>query len=171
MSPNSAGKNLIQKSKLLFIVVVWGLYFATLQGQETVSTIGGNVTGTGGSISYTFGQTTFNLISGTSGLVIQGVQHAYEISIVTDIQSIEEITLDCIVYPNPSKGTLRLVIKSYSDNNMMFRLYDLNGVLLQDKIIEGRETEISMVNLSSAVYFLKILEGNKEIKTFKIVKI
>jgi len=171
MSSNSAGKNLIQKSKLLFMIVVWGLYFATLQGQETVSTTGGNVTGTGGSISYTFGQTTYNLISGTSGLVIQGVQHAYEISIVTDIQSIEEITLDCIVYPNPSKGILRLVIKSYSDNNMMFRLYDLNGVLLQDKRIEGRETEISMVNLSSAVYFLKIIEGNKEIKTFKIVKI
>jgi len=43
-------------------------------------------------------------------------------------------------------------------------------VLLQDKKVESRETEISMDDLSSSVYFLKVIKDNLEIKTFKIIK-
>jgi len=63
-----------------------------------------------------------------------------------------------------------LVFESFDYENLRFRLYDINGVLLQDKKVESRETEISMENLSSSVYLLKVIINNKEVKVFKIVK-
>jgi hypothetical protein len=46
----------------------------------------------------------------------------------------------------------------------------MNGTPLQDKKIESEETEIPMDNLIPSVYFLKVLSGRTELKTFKIIK-
>jgi hypothetical protein len=56
------------------------------------------------------------------------------------------------------------------NDNMMLRLYNLNGVILQEKKIEAEKTEISVINFSSAIYFLNVIKDNKVIKIFKIVK-
>ena len=142
----------------------------TLKGQETIPATGGTATGSGGKVTYTVGQLVFNVITGTNFSIVQGVQQPYEISVVTAIEGTEDITLECIVYPNPAEGFIRLLIKSFENYNMRFRLYDMNGILLQDKKIEEKETEISMDNLSSAIYFLKVIKDNREVKVFKIVK-
>jgi hypothetical protein len=142
----------------------------TIQAQSTIPTTGGNATGTGGSVSYTVGQVIYSTLSGTNGTVAQGVQQPFEISVVTAIRNTEEISLDCLVYPNPTNGLTKLVFKSPDYENLRFRLYDINGVLLQDKKVESMETEISMENLSSSVYFLKVIKDNMEVKVFKIVK-
>jgi hypothetical protein len=102
--------------------------------------------------------------------VIQGVQQPYEISIVTAIRNTGIINLECSVYPNPTGGSAKLLFESSDIENLRFRLFDFNGVLLQDKKVESRETEISMENLSSSVYFLKVYINNLEVKVFKIVK-
>jgi len=156
-------------SKLLIALCLFG-YCVTIQAQNTIPATGGNATGTGGSVSYSIGQLVFNVITGTNGSVTQGVQQPYEISIVTAIENTEGITLEYKVYPNPTRGLITLTIKPYDNENLRYRLYDLNGILLQDKKIESEETEISMQNLSSAIYFLKVIKENKEIKIFKIVK-
>jgi hypothetical protein len=138
--------------------------------QSAIPATGGTATGTGGSVTYTVGQIVFSQITGPDGFIIQGVQQPYEISVITAVENTEDITLECSVYPNPTSGMIRLVIKSFEDDNMIFRLFDINGVLLQDKKIEGRETVISMDNLPSSVYFLKIIKNRKEVKVFKIIK-
>jgi hypothetical protein len=63
-----------------------------------------------------------------------------------------------------------LIVESFDYENLRFRLFDINGILLQDKKVESKETEISMDNLSSSVYFLKVIKNNVEVKVFKIVK-
>ncbi|MCJ7449222.1 MAG: T9SS type A sorting domain-containing protein [Bacteroidales bacterium] len=156
--------------KKVIILLVLVISCILINAQETVSVTGGNATGSGGSISYTVGQITYNFLSGTNGTVAQGVQQPYEISVVTAIENTEGITLEYKVYPNPTRGLINLSIKPFSDENLKFRLYDLNGILLQDKKIESEETEISMESLSSAIYFLKVIKDNKEIKIFKIIK-
>jgi hypothetical protein len=158
------------KRKLFCIWFLGCLLITTLKGQETIPAAGGTATGSGGKVTYTVGQLVFNVITGTNFSIIQGVQQPYEISVATAIEGTEDITLECIVYPNPAEGFIRLVIKSFENENMRFRFYDMNGVLLQDKKIEDKETEISMYNLSSAIYFLKVIKDNKEVKVFKIVK-
>ena len=144
--------------------------FCFLQGQETIPATGGNANSNGGSVSYTVGQILYSTISGTNGTVAQGVQQPYEISVATAIENTNAIKLEFIVYPNPTRGVVKLVFESSYNKKMRFRLYDIDGILLQDKKVESRETEISMENLSSSIYFLKVIINNKEVKAFKIVK-
>jgi hypothetical protein len=46
----------------------------------------------------------------------------------------------------------------------------MQGKLLQNEKITGNETSIVMNNLVPATYFVRITEGNKEVKAFKIIK-
>jgi len=57
-----------------------------------------------------------------------------------------------------------------SIQSMEYRLYDMNGNLLEKKKLTGKETAISMEKLLPASYFLKITDNQKEIKIFKIIK-
>jgi hypothetical protein len=156
--------------RFLLYLVLSSFCFAALKAQNTIPATGGNATGTGGSVSYSIGQVTFNTLSGTNGTVAQGVQQPYEISVVTAVENTEEIALEYKVYPNPTTGLLKLIIKPYDNETFRFKLYDLNGILLQDKKIESEETVISLEIFSSSMYFLKVIEENLEIKVFKIVK-
>jgi hypothetical protein len=156
------------KKVIFLLVFVVGCII--INAQETVSVSGGNATGSGGLVSYTVGQILYNTFSGTNGTVAQGVQQPYEISIVTTVENTEEISLEYLVYPNPTSGLIKLIIKSFDYENWRFRLYNLNSILLQDKKIENEETEISLQNLSASMYFLKVINNNREVKVFKIVK-
>jgi len=157
------------KNFLCFLLLS-GFGTTILQAQATIPASGGNATGSGGTVSYTVGQIQYNTYSGTNGTVAQGVQQPYEISVVTAIKNTGEITLECIVFPNPTKGEVKLVVRTKEFENLRFQLYDLNGVRIQDKKIDSEETEILMESLLPSTYFLKVMSGNKEIKTFKIIK-
>ena len=159
-----------QKCKILFIMVLGSFYIASLQGQQTIPASGGNATGSGGTVSYSIGQITYQTFEGTDGSVAQGVQQPYEISVVTAIENTEGIILEYKVFPNPAHGLIKLTIKPFNDENIKFWLYDLNGILLQDKKVISELTEISLESLNPAVYFLKVLKDNKEVKIFKVVK-
>jgi len=145
-------------------------YGLTIQAQNTIPATGGNATGSGGTVSYSVGQVTYNTYSVSNGTVAQGVQQPYEISVVTSIGNTEEIMLEYKVYPNPAHGSIKLTIKPLDDGNLRYWLYDLNGILLQDKKVINEETEISLESLNPAVYFMRVLKDNKEVKIFKIVK-
>jgi hypothetical protein len=154
----------------LCFMLLSGFSITTLQGQSTIPASGGNATGTGGSVSYSVGQVVYTTNAGTNGTVAQGVQQPYEISVVTAIENARDISLECLVFPNPTRGEIKLVVRIKDFENLRFQLYNMNGIRLQDKKIESEETEITMDGLSSSTYFLKVLSGNKEIKTFKIIK-
>ena len=159
-----------RKIKIIIIIVLFSFNIFLLKGQETTATSGGNVTGTGGSVSYTIGQVVFSTVSGTNGSIVQGVQQAYEIAVLTAVVNTEDITLNCIVYPNPTRNTIKLSIESPDIENMSYRLFDIHGLLIQDMKVEGEETEISMTNLAPSIYFLRVIKNKKELKTFKIIK-
>jgi hypothetical protein len=141
-----------------------------LQAQQVVTTSGGNASGSGGSVSYSVGQIVYTKNTGTNGSVAQGVQQPYEISVVTAIEEAKDISLEIMVYPNPATDYIKLIIKNYEVQNLKYQLYDSNARLLLSNKIVGNETNIVMSNLMSAIYFLKVTDNNKVIKTFKIVK-
>jgi hypothetical protein len=159
-----------QKNILIIIITVFSFNIVALKGQETIATSAGNFTGSGGSVSYTIGQVAYSSLSGTNGSVVQGVQQPYEISVVTAVEETEEITLNWIVYPNPTSNTIKLSVESPDFDNMSYRLFDNNGKLIQDVKVESEETEISMYNLVPSIYFLRVIKNKKELKTFKIIK-
>jgi hypothetical protein len=154
----------------LSAVLLLGLGLTGLQAQTSVNATSGNASGSGGSVSYSIGQVVYTTNTGTSGSVAQGVQQSYEISVVTAIEEAKGINLSVSAYPNPATDYLILEVKDFELSTLHFHLYDMSGKLLQTQKITGSQTNIVMSNLVPATYFVKVIQGNKEVKTFKIVK-
>lgn len=161
----------MKPTKIKIIAVAFLCFLANvMDAQQTTDASGGNVSGTGGSVAYSVGQTVYSTHTGTNASVTQGVQQPYEISIVTEIKEAKDISLSFVVYPNPTTNFLKLKINNYESDYLTYHLYQLDGKILDTKKIEDAETSISMEHLASGVYFLKITELNKDIKTFQIIK-
>jgi len=141
--------------------------------QNNLPTTGGNATGSGGSVSYSVGQVFYTTNTGVTGSVAQGVQQPYEISIISAIEEAIRIDITISATPNPTTEFITLKIDAstpLSIQSLIYQLFDIQGKLLETKKIEGNETSIVMSNLIPAVYFLKVMQSEKEIKTFKIIK-
>ena len=158
------------KKLKLSAVLLLGLGLTGLQAQTSVNATGGNASGSGGSASYSVGQVVYTTNTGTNGSVAQGVQQAFEISVVTGLEEAKGINLSVSAYPNPTTDYLTLEVKDVELLNLHFQMYDMNGKLLQNEKITGNQTSIVMSNLVPATYFVKVIQGNKEFKTFKIIK-
>lgn len=154
--------------KILFLVSCF-YFFQTVSAQQATVTSGGNATGTNGTSSYSIGQVSYSSASGTNGSVTQGVQQAIEI-IVLGIDNFPEIKLIMSVFPNPTTAFVNLKIEEYSTNNLHYQLYDINGKQIQNQKITTSETQISMEDLTKSIYLLNVLDNNKLLKTFKIIK-
>jgi len=144
--------------------------FGTAYAQQTIPTAGGNITGTGGTVSYSVGQAVYTTNAGSPGTVIQGIQQPYEIFVVTGLEEAAGIHLEFEVYPNPSTDFVKLTIKNYELKNLGYKLYTVNGNLIQSGEIVNEETVIDMGRLPSAAYYLNIHDSQREVKTFKIIK-
>ncbi len=154
----------------LSAVLLFGLGLTVLQAQECVNATGGNALGNGGSASYSVGQVIYQTLTGTNGSVAEGVQQPYEISVVTAIDETQGINLSVSAHPNPVTDYLALSINEFEVSNLSYQLYDINGKILQSGKITGNQTSITMSNLEPATYIVKVIQGNNEVKTFKIIK-
>lgn len=162
-----------KKSCFSFLLAIFlGINVCNLLAQETVTTTGGNATGNGGTASFSVGQVVYQTLTGTSGSVSEGVQQPYEIFVVTGIEEAKGITLSVSAYPNPSTDYLTLEVDAaiLSIQSMIYQLFDTQGKLLQSEKITGKQTSIVMSILVPATYFVKVIQENKEVKTFKIIK-
>ena len=157
----------------LCLLLLSGFCLAGLQAQEAVVAGGGNASGSGGTVSYTAGQVVYSNNSGTNGSVTQGVQQAYIISVTTGIDN-KGIDLSYKVYPNPTTDYLHLKLDDFQKSIYSYQLFDINGKMLESKMIVNESTSISMKALKEGNYFLKIKEtvagAAKEVKSFKIIK-
>jgi hypothetical protein len=162
--------NMQLKNVKLSTVLLFGICLTGLQAQEGIPTSGGNASGSGGSVSYSVGQLVCGTNSGITGSMTQGVQQPFEISVISGIAEAKDITLQCSAYPNPVIDYVKLKVENYKTEDLTYQLYNVSGKLLENKKIEGNETTISMGTLVPTIYFLRVLDNNNEVKTFKIIK-
>ncbi len=88
-----------------------------------------------------------------------------------DILSVKENTLAITgtVYPNPSKDSIRISFPIKMKGELQF--FDVNGrsLRLTPHKIEGTTAEttytISLANITSGMYFYRLIEGNKQISS------
>ncbi len=159
-----------QFCKVLIAFCLFG-FGTAIQAQNSIPASGGNANGPGSSsVSYTVGQLVYTTISGTDRTLAQGVQQPFEISVITGIKEASDISLEISVYPNPATGFVNLRVGKYDRDNLVYKLFDMNGMLFQEKMVEGDETQIQLGNILPGTYLLKIVDNQKEIKTFKIIK-
>jgi hypothetical protein len=161
------------KKSPTYIIAIFILTFSAntfLSGQQAVLSSGADVAGTGGTVSYSVGQVVYQTHPGTSGSVAEGVQQPFEISVLSSVQEAIGISLTCSAYPNPTADYLILKVENYAFDNPRYQLFDMQGKLLESKIITFDQTNIPMNAFAPATYLLKVIHPNKEITTFSIIK-
>jgi hypothetical protein len=147
------------------------LFFSTfglLHAQQTTLTSGGDASGSGGTSSYSVGQTVYTAHSGNSGSINQGVQQAFEIYTLGVSESHLNISLS--VFPNPTTQHVNLEIKNYTHEKLVYHLFNMQGKFLDMKKIKRNNSKIDMESLPPGTYFLSIFQDNEKIQSFKIIK-
>ncbi len=159
------------KNKSIPIILLSvGLQWAGLtQAQESVNASGGDATGGGGTLSYSLGQVVYITNTGGAGSVAQGVQHAYQIFPVGNMETAINISLTA--FPNPTTENLTLQISDFENEKLTYQLIDMQGKLISNGQVSARQTIINTSYLASAIYFIHVLnQENQKVQTFKIIK-
>ena len=149
---------------ILFSIGLFVLNFS--YAQTSINTTGGNAIG---AVASSIGQIFYTADKGNTASIEKGVQHAYEIYVLKTKNKVLTVALS--VYPNPTTNHLTLKVEGLKNEKLSFQLYDLQGRLLSSDNIFKSETIIQMSHLSSAAYFLNIIDEDSEgMKSFKIIK-
>jgi hypothetical protein len=149
---------------ILFIVTCCPGLFA----QEVVATAGSILSNSSGSISYTIGEGVANTLTKGDKTITQGFQQGnLSVSIVSVLKDLD---FSISVFPNPTSDVLTLKLNKEDMTGLKYLLFDMNGRLLSQKNLESNETTINVKLLNNGLYLLKVQDGKKELKSFKIVK-
>ena len=158
------------KNNTLSVFLAFLLSFS-LQAQtshQVLSASGGDASGSGGTVAYSVGQIVYTTNTGTTGSVAQGVEQAYEISSVGIKETALNISLS--VFPNPTSDYLTLKVEDYNKEALSYHLIDEQGKLVLNEQITTQDTQVAMSTLARGAYFINVLQANKKIQTFKIIK-
>jgi hypothetical protein len=155
------------KNKLFYLAFL--ITETVTYSQQTTLVSSNSTTGLGGSVSYSIGQIAYTTGTGTTETLAQGVQQPYEISTL-GVDKYTKITLQFSTYPNPTSNKLNVDFGNYDSSNLSYQLMDISGKILEMNKVTSKQTTIDMENRTTAIYFLKISDKNKEIKIFKIIK-
>ena len=140
----------------------------TAVAQNAVVPVGGTASGNGGSVTYTVGQIAVQTNSDGTASISEGVQQPYEISVV-GVDDYPGITLNAVVFPNPTQGNVQLTI-----DNLQFegevKIFDSNGKFLFSKKIEGENTPLDLSRYATGTYYIHVYSDKMVMKTFKVVK-
>lgn len=150
------------------ILILSAIFIQNICAQQTVPVTGGEATGSGGNSSYSVGQIAFSSYSNSATSINQGIEQPYEIYEITNIKNISNIELS--LFPNPTNGYITLKIPEINFSGYNYKLYNVYGQLIETINIESPDTRINLGKQASATYLLKVLQDQKEIKLYKIIK-
>lgn len=157
--------------KILFmsILLLLSVFYSKTMAQEAVLSAGGNTTQSNGSVSYSIGQVFSSDAESSDHYVTEGVQQAFEIYVVTEIEALAK-TMDLLVYPNPTSDFLKLKTSEEAFETLSFVLTNVQGQVLQTQKVNQKETRVNLKNYAPGSYFLNIRTEEETIKTFKIIR-
>ena len=158
----------MKKNTLFFLTFLLSFSVNAQTSHQVLSASGGDATGSGGSVAYSVGQIVYTTSTGTTGSVAQGVEQAYEIYSVGITETTLNISLS--VFPNPTSDLLTLKVQDYNNEDLSYSLLDEQGKLVLNEQITTQDTQIAMSTLARGAYFINVLQANKKIQTFKIIK-
>lgn len=161
----------IRKATLTLFFVGAFFFVQQLKAQQATLSSGGNGSGTGGSFAYSVGQTVYTAQSNSAITLSKGVQQGFELFLITGLEDEDRFGLAATVFPNPTSNYLTVEIKNYSpDTAMEIFLFDAKGQQMHRQQVVDVQTQLEMEHLSSALYILKVIQGNKLVKVVKVIK-
>ena len=147
--------------------MIWG---CGAFSQQSVNSVGGEATGSGGSFSYSVGQVVYTMKSNSSGTLNEGVQQTY--TIIDSTGSADELSIDLEmkVFPNPTLDQIQLTINDFNDETLNFVLMDASYKELLRNSVVSQTTNIDFSIYESGVYILHVNDTAGRSKIFKIIK-
>jgi len=158
----------MKTNTLYFLAFLLSFSVNAQTSHQVLSATGGDASGSGGTVAYSVGQIVYTSSTGTSGSVAQGVEQAYEISSVGIKETALNISLS--IFPNPTSDYLTLKVEDYNIEALSYHLIDEQGKLVLNQQITNQDTQLAMSTLARGAYFINVLQANKKIQTFKIIK-
>ena len=153
------------KQKTIFLLLL--LCTSLVMAQETPVSAANESTGSNGSVSYSVGLISVETLESTDGSVSQGIQIPLEVTQLLSVDDPQFANVRVYAFPNPTIDVVRLNVGNHQD--LSVQLYDINGKLIKQQANISSQ-QISLNAYKSGIYLLKILQSDREIKTFKIVK-
>lgn len=139
--------------------------------QSSINASGNSFTTSAGSFSYSLGQMDFIYFGNANNVIYLGVQQpkvAGDVSRVLDIVD-QNQNIVFTAYPNPTYDSIKIHL-SNSETTYNYILFDTTGKLIKEGNFKDSESIISLENLPTATYYLKVISENGFEKNIKIIK-
>lgn len=153
-----------------YCIILMLLLTPTLvSAQEALLATGGDASSPNGSVSCSIGQVVYEMYQTEDGSSAEGVQHPYELFIVTSTG--EELISGQTVkaYPNPVVDWVEVQLGNFSETEkLQYQLYDIHGQVLLSDHITSERTTINLQNLAAGTYVLRV-SGFLD-RSFRLVK-
>ncbi|MEE9440286.1 MAG: PKD domain-containing protein [Saprospiraceae bacterium] len=81
----------------------------------------------------------------------------------------EEYNANITLFPNPVSDYLTVSFHDYLGLDMVLKLYDVRGNLVNDYPLEGAYTILDLRDLTSGVYVYRIFDGRVELENGKVI--
>ena len=159
------------KKSIMVFILIFCLAGAiqNVSAQESLNSSGADISNVDGSISYSVGQAFCQEYSGAGSTISEGVQHAFEIFILTESISVKNDDPVISIFPNPTSEYL-IIEFSEAVEQMSANLLDENGRVIQVISITDSQTKIDMSGLAAAVYFISVYDSNSSVANYKVIK-
>ncbi len=162
-----------KKMKKIYPLILILMGVATAFAQSALVPVGGDAQSNNGSVSYTVGQIAEQTASSinVSVFVAEGVQQPYEIMTV-GVDDYPQIALNAVVYPNPTENLVQLRLNGFEipAGGLRAILYDGSGKRLQTFPVTDDLTPFQLGHYATGTYYLELRDGNRVLKTFKVVR-
>ena len=134
-----------------------------------------------GIISSVFSQNRVNYTYDAAGNRLSGLSSQLRMAAITNHETEEEIDSEEIysdkielsnirIYPNPTKGILKIeIIRMSEDNPIHIQLYDMSGRMLINEPNAAPFTDLNISDQPAGTYLLRIFSDNRT-TNWKIIK-
>jgi hypothetical protein len=116
---------------------------------------------TNGNLTYTIGEVVVNTIESPDYHITQGFNQDW-INFLNINTFKEDINIS--IFPNPATHFINVESNKPAD----LKIYDINSKEVLSARIDKTKT-IDLTSLSSGTYFLKFIQKNQNVKTFKVI--
>lgn len=140
-----------------------------LKAQAGLGAAGAHVATDKFNFSYSVGQIFNVAIKQSDYYVSQGIQHPL-LLMLSDASPAGEMPLQIIVYPNPVAHELHIGLQKEEITGGIIQLTNINGQVLFERNIVSEDEVLSMEAYDAGQYLLRVLPGNSDPRTYKIIK-
>jgi len=152
-----------------FLAGLFILSTSFLEAQKVIATGGDYFETANGSISFTIGEVVIETIENGHNCLTQGFQQT-TLNVFTDMDE-KPLGKQWIAYPNPTNDYVKLRIPDYLDHEgLRYQLCTYRGRIIKEGKIEEIETEFSFIDFPLAAFIIRVIDKNKYVKIFKVIK-